>query len=85
MDEQRCATVREMGAGATHYIPRRIAHLVVNTGAVPLTFLACWPSDAGYDYAVIRACLYAVPQTCGFSAVGPQPERFAELWSQIEP
>jgi glucose-6-phosphate isomerase, archaeal len=70
MDEQRRATVLEMGARSTQYIPRRIAHRVVNTGAVPLTFLACWPSDAGYDYAGIRAYLYAVPQTCGFSAVG---------------
>jgi glucose-6-phosphate isomerase, archaeal len=53
MDEQRRATVQEMSAGSTHYIPGRIAHRVVNTGAVPLTFLACWPSDAGYDYAAI--------------------------------
>jgi glucose-6-phosphate isomerase len=53
MDEQRRATVQEMGAGSTHYIPGKIAHRVVNTGAVPLTFLACWPSDAGYDYAAI--------------------------------
>jgi glucose-6-phosphate isomerase len=54
MDEQRRATVQEMGAGSTHYITGRIAHRVVNTGAVPLTFLACWPSDAGYDYAAIE-------------------------------
>jgi glucose-6-phosphate isomerase len=53
MDEQRRATVQEMGAGSTHYIPGRIAHRVVNTGRVPLIFLACWPSDAGYDYAAI--------------------------------
>jgi glucose-6-phosphate isomerase len=54
MDELRRATVQEMSAGSTHYIPGRVAHRVVNTGAVPLTFLACWPSDAGYDYAAIE-------------------------------
>lgn len=53
MDEQRRGSVQEMTAGSTHYIPGRIAHRVVNTGDVPLTFVACWPSDAGYDYATI--------------------------------
>lgn len=53
MDEQRRASVQEMGPGTTHYIPGRVAHRVVNTGDVPLTFLACWPSDAGYDYTTI--------------------------------
>ena len=55
MDEQREGTVQEMRPGSTHYIPGRIAHRVVNVGAQPLTFLACWPSDAGYDYATIHA------------------------------
>lgn len=53
MDEQRNGEVQEMEAGTTHYVPGRVAHRVVNTGGVPLTFLACWPSDAGYDYAAI--------------------------------
>ena len=53
MDEQRRSDVQEMSAGTTHYIPGNTAHRVVNTGDVPLTFLACWPSDAGYDYATI--------------------------------
>jgi glucose-6-phosphate isomerase len=26
---------------------------VVNVGDEPLLFWACWPSDAGYDYATI--------------------------------
>jgi glucose-6-phosphate isomerase, archaeal len=64
MDEQRRATVQEMSAGSTHYIPGRIAHRVVNTGAVPLTFLACWPSDAGYDYAAIDEQGFSVRVLC---------------------
>jgi glucose-6-phosphate isomerase len=27
---------------------------VANTGSEPLVFIACWPSDAGYDYATIE-------------------------------
>lgn len=53
MDEQRRATVQEMSPGSTHYIPGHTAHRVINTGEVPLRFLACWPSDAGHDYASI--------------------------------
>lgn len=43
----------EMRPGSLHYIPGTVAHRVVNTGAVPLRFVACWPSDAGHDYATI--------------------------------
>jgi len=53
MDEHRHASAQEMSPGTTHYIPNRIAHRVVNIGDAPLTFLACWPSDAGHDYATI--------------------------------
>jgi glucose-6-phosphate isomerase len=53
MDEQRRGSVQVMEPGTTHYIPGKIAHRVVNTGEAPLTFLACWPSDAGHDYATI--------------------------------
>ena len=50
MDEQRHASIQEMSAGTTHYIPGLMAHRVINTGHFPLTLLACWPSDAGHDY-----------------------------------
>ncbi len=50
MDAQRHASIQEMSAGSTHYVPGFIAHRVVNTGNSPLTMLACWPSDAGHDY-----------------------------------
>ncbi len=43
----------EMIAGKVHYIDGRHAHRVVNTGLEPLIFWACWPGDAGYDYASI--------------------------------
>ena len=48
-------TVSEtMSPGSVHYIPGHHAHRVVNTGNEPLVFIACWPSDAGYDYAAIE-------------------------------
>jgi glucose-6-phosphate isomerase, archaeal len=43
----------EMKPGTLHYIPGKVAHRVVNTGCAPLRFVACWPSDAGHDYATI--------------------------------
>jgi glucose-6-phosphate isomerase len=64
MDEQRCASVQEMSAGTTHYIPGRVAHRVVNTGDVPLTFFACWASDAGYDYKTIDEQGFSVRVVC---------------------
>ncbi len=53
MDEDRKTTAQPMRPGSVHYIPGFTAHRVVNTGAAPLTFVACWPSEAGYDYASI--------------------------------
>lgn len=43
----------EMLPGRILYIDGRHAHRVVNTGSEPLTFWACWPGDAGHDYASI--------------------------------
>ncbi len=43
-----------MSAGSIHYIPGGHAHRVANTGNEPLVFIACWPSDAGYDYGTIE-------------------------------
>jgi glucose-6-phosphate isomerase len=45
----------EMTPGSLHYIAGKVAHRVVNTGEDPLRFVACWPSDAGHDYAAIAA------------------------------
>jgi glucose-6-phosphate isomerase, archaeal len=74
MDEQRNGAVQEMEPGTTHYIPGRIAHRVVNIGDVPLTFLACWPSDAGYDYATIDEQGFSVRVFCR----GGRPEVVAQ-------
>ena len=60
MNDQRKTWVEEMSPGSLHHIPPRTAHRVANTGTTPLRFVACWPSDAGYDYDAIR--------TRGFSA-----------------
>lgn len=44
----------DMTPGSLHYIAGEVAHRVVNTGNVPLRFVACWPSDAGHDYEIVR-------------------------------
>jgi glucose-6-phosphate isomerase len=56
MDEDRKTWGEEMSPGSLHYIDGRHAHRVANTGDTPLIFWACWPSDAGYDYATIAEC-----------------------------
>jgi glucose-6-phosphate isomerase len=53
MDEERRTRVEIMSPGSLHYIPGHTAHRAVNTGATPLLFWACWPSDAGHDYETI--------------------------------
>jgi len=53
MEEDGATRVEQMSPGSLHYIPGRVAHRTVNTGDVPLVFWACWPSDAGHDYATI--------------------------------
>lgn len=53
MDEQRHVWAERMCPGSLHYIPGRVAHRVANTGSRLLSFAACWPSDAGHNYAEI--------------------------------
>jgi glucose-6-phosphate isomerase len=53
MDEQRNTWAEKMFPGSLHFIPGRVAHRVANTGTVPLSFGACWPSDAGHNYEEI--------------------------------
>ncbi len=53
MDENRKTWGEIMRPGSLHYIPGGIAHRVANTGSEILRFGACWPSDAGHDYATI--------------------------------
>jgi glucose-6-phosphate isomerase len=54
MDDQRSTSAEEMRPGTLHYIRGEHAHRVVNVGAEPLIFWACWGSDAGYNYGAIR-------------------------------
>jgi glucose-6-phosphate isomerase, archaeal len=54
MSENRETRMETMFPGTLHFIPPRTAHRVANTGKVPLRIVACWPSDAGHDYDVIR-------------------------------
>lgn len=55
MEENGNTHSQTMRPGTLHYIPGRMAHRVANTGTEPLVFMSCWPSDAGTDYASIRA------------------------------
>lgn len=55
MDENRKTRFEPMQPGSLHYIPPRTAHRVANVGDSLLSFLACWPSDAGHDYATVAA------------------------------
>jgi glucose-6-phosphate isomerase len=53
MDRQRNTWAEKMFPGSLHYIPGNIAHRTVNTSHQALVIGACWPSDAGHDYAEI--------------------------------
>lgn len=54
MEENGNTWSQTMTPGTVHYIPGCIAHRVSNTATEPLVFSACWPSDAGHDYTIIR-------------------------------
>ena len=54
MDEKRQCRAEKMLPGSLHYIPGNIAHRIVNTGDGLLIVGACWPTDAGHDYASIE-------------------------------
>ena len=53
MDEKGKCWYEPMVPGTLHYIPGYVAHRLANTGNTPLRVGACWPSDAGHDYASI--------------------------------
>ncbi|MEO6838435.1 MAG: glucose-6-phosphate isomerase family protein [Ginsengibacter sp.] len=54
MDQSRSVRIEKMEPGSLHYIPAYTAHRVANTGEGVLSFGACWPADAGYNYAEIE-------------------------------
>jgi len=64
MDENRRTWMEEMKPGSLHHIPPSTAHRVANTGNDSLRFVACWPSDAGYDYDSIRRLGFSARLLC---------------------
>jgi glucose-6-phosphate isomerase len=55
MDCARKIWAEKMFPGSLHAIPGGVAHRVANTGCRVVSFAACWPSDAGHNYAAIAA------------------------------
>lgn len=53
MDEQGKCWFEPMKRGTLHYIPRRVAHRLANTGNEVLAVGCCWGADCGHDYATI--------------------------------
>jgi glucose-6-phosphate isomerase, archaeal len=74
MDEGRRTRWEPMRPGSVHYIPGYTAHRVANTGTGPLSFLGCWPSDAGHDYESIERSGF----TARLREVNGRPELVAE-------
>ena len=60
MDADRKCRAEKVAAGSVHYIPAFTAHRLVNVGTIPLICGACWPSDAGHDYARIAKTGFSV-------------------------
>ncbi len=53
MTPDRRTWAEVMAPGSLHYVRGENAHRISNTGNSSLVVWACWPSDAGYDYASI--------------------------------
>jgi glucose-6-phosphate isomerase, archaeal len=66
-----------MIAGTSAYVPPHWAHRTVNVGSEPFVFLACFPSDAGYDYGTIaeRGFGIIIVERDGAAAVVSNPRR----------
>lgn len=54
MDENRNTWAERVSPGSLHYIHGHVAHRLINTGSETMMVGACWPSDAGHDYASIQ-------------------------------
>lgn len=54
MDENGKCWCEKMYEGSLHHIRSNWAHRLINTGDTNLKVVACWPSDAGHDYAKIE-------------------------------
>ena len=51
VDEDGTSITEEVSPGSLHYIAGNTAHRLINTGESKLVVGACWPADAGHDYA----------------------------------
>lgn len=60
MDEDGNCYAEKLQQGSLHYIPRKVAHRLANTGNEPLVVGACWPSDAGHDYTTITQLGFSI-------------------------
>lgn len=65
VDESGRARAEEMRPGSLHYVGAGMAHRLANTGSLPLTVIACWPSDAGHDYESITRNGFGAHLICG--------------------
>lgn len=48
-------SMQPMKPGVAAYVPPYWGHRTINVGSSNFVFLACYPADAGYDYASIAA------------------------------
>lgn len=60
MDESRQGWSIRLERGAVHYVPGFVAHRLINVGDSVLSVGACWPSDAGHDYASVAGGGFSV-------------------------
>ena len=54
VDEDGKKRKEKVICGSLHYIPGNVAHRLINVGEEKLVVGACWPSDAGHDYAAFE-------------------------------
>jgi glucose-6-phosphate isomerase, archaeal len=66
---------QRMTPGVAAYVPPFWAHRTINVGSEKFVFFACYPSDAGYDYASIAQKGFAqiVVEQGGQPALVPNP------------
>lgn len=76
MDQDRNTRMEELAPGTLHYIPGHTAHRLVNTGSTDLVVGACWPADAGHDYASIARDGFSARVLCrdGRPVLVPEPQ-----------
>ncbi len=76
MSPDGAINVQPMTPGAMSYVPPFWAHRTINVGKENFVFFACYPADAGYDYASIADKGFAqiVVERDGKPALAPNPK-----------